>query len=69
MSVKVIFRFAFSGYAWTKSRIKSQLAVKRDDEPYELLAIIDTIRGGKARERKLAIDAFREKLDRYTKAK
>jgi hypothetical protein len=33
-----------------------------------LLAITEAIRGGRARERKLAIDAFRERLDRYAKA-
>jgi hypothetical protein len=44
-------------------------AAQMDDELYELLAIIDTIRSGRARERKLAIDAFRERLDRYATAK
>ena len=44
-------------------------AAQVDDELYELLAIIDAIRGGRARERKLAIDVFRERLDRYAKAK
>ena len=44
-------------------------AAQMDDELYELLAIIDTIRGGQARERKLAIDAFRQRLDQYATAK
>ena len=44
-------------------------AAQVDDELYELLAIIDAIRGGRARERKLAIDAFRERLGRYAVAK
>jgi len=43
-------------------------AAQMDDELYELLAIVDAIRGGKARERKLAIEAFRGRLDGYARA-
>jgi len=43
-------------------------AAQMDDELYELLTIVDAIRGGKARERKLAIDAFRERLGGYARA-
>lgn len=42
-------------------------AAKVDDELYELLAIIDAIRGGRARERKLAIEVFRDRLDHYAR--
>lgn len=42
-------------------------AARMDDELYELLAIVDAIRGGRARERKLAIVAFRKKLDCYAR--
>jgi hypothetical protein len=40
-------------------------AAQMDDKLYELLVIIDAIRGGRARERKLAIDEFRKRLDHY----
>jgi len=40
-------------------------AAQMDDELYELLVIIDAIRGGRARERKLAIDEFRKRLAHY----
>ncbi len=40
-------------------------AAQMDDDLYELLVIIDAIRGGRARERKLAIDKFRKRLDHY----
>ncbi len=44
-------------------------AAQLDDELYELLTIIDAIRGGRARERKIAIDVLRDRLDRYATAK
>jgi len=40
-------------------------AAQVDDELYELLVIIDAIRGGRVRERKLAIDEFRIRLEHY----
>jgi len=40
-------------------------AAQMDEELYELLVIIDSIRGGRARERKLAIDEFRKRLGHY----
>ena len=40
-------------------------AAQMDDALYELLVIIDAIRGGRVRERKLAIDVFRKRLAHY----
>ena len=40
-------------------------AAQMDDGLYVLLVIIDAIRGGRARERKLAIDEFRKRLGQY----
>jgi len=40
-------------------------AAQVDDELYELLVIIDAIRGGRARERKLAIEEFQKRLGQY----
>lgn len=43
-------------------------AARMDDELYELLVIIDAIRGGRARERKIAIEEFRTRLEQYANA-
>lgn len=40
-------------------------AALRDEKLYELLALIDAIRGGRAREQKIAIDRISERLDDY----
>jgi len=37
-------------------------AVRKDRELYELLAMVDAIRGGRARERKMAIDKLSQRL-------
>jgi len=37
-------------------------AAMQDEQLYELLALVDAIRGGRARERKLAIDALADRL-------
>lgn len=42
-------------------------AVKQDDELYSLLAIVDALRIGRARERKFAIQKLDKFLDRYGK--
>lgn len=38
------------------------VAASRDERLYELLALVDAIRGGRSRERKMAIEAFAERL-------
>ena len=43
-------------------------AAQKDEELYELLVIVDAIRGGRARERKIAIDELRQRLDQYGRA-
>jgi hypothetical protein len=40
-------------------------AARADPQLYELLVLIDAIRGGRARERELAIKELRKRLDRY----
>lgn len=39
------------------------IAASRDQGLYELLALVDAIRGGRSRERKMAIKAFANRLD------
>ena len=43
-------------------------AAQKDEELYELLVIVDAIRGGRAREKKIAIDELRQRLDQYGRA-
>jgi hypothetical protein len=38
---------------------------KRDPKLYELLALVDSIRGGRAREREIAIRELKKRLDKY----
>lgn len=40
-------------------------AAMRDERLYELLALVDAIRGGRAREQKLAMDRLNQLLDKY----
>lgn len=39
------------------------IAAANDPELYELLALVDAIRGGRARERKMALKLFSERID------
>jgi hypothetical protein len=43
-------------------------AARQDEQPYELLVLVDAIRGGRAREREIAIKELRERLQRYGEA-
>ncbi|WP_428622537.1 hypothetical protein [Sedimenticola sp.] len=43
-------------------------AAGRDRQLYELLALVDAIRGGRAREREWAIREIRERMERYEKS-
>lgn len=40
-------------------------AVREDAKLYELLALVDAIRGGRARERALAVKELKKRLERY----
>ena len=40
-------------------------AAMRDEELYQLLVIVDTLRIGRAREKEIAIKELRIRLDRY----
>lgn len=40
-------------------------AARRDARLYELLALVDAIRGGRARERKIAVNKLHERLNSY----
>lgn len=40
-------------------------AARRDEKLYELLALVDAIRGGRARERELAVRELSKRLERY----
>jgi hypothetical protein len=44
---------------------KAPKAARQDPEFYELLALVDAIRAGRAREREIAINALKNKLDKY----
>jgi len=39
--------------------------VKKDPKLYELLALVDAIRGGKVREREMAKKEIRKRLEKY----
>ncbi len=39
------------------------MAASRDERLYELLALVDAIRGGRSRERKMALEVFARKLE------
>ena len=41
------------------------VAVKKDPKLYELLALVDAIRGGKVREREMAKKEIRKRLEKY----
>lgn len=43
-------------------------AAREDDHLYVLLSLVDAIRGGRAREKSMAIEKIREKLNRYVEA-
>jgi hypothetical protein len=40
-------------------------AALKDDELYQMLALVDAIRGGKARERNIALEEFKLRLNQY----
>ena len=41
-------------------------AAKKDHDLYEYLALVDAIRGGRVREKKLAIKVLKDKLESYS---
>ena len=41
------------------------VAAQNDERLYELLALVDAIRGGRARERKMALDLFAKRLETH----
>ncbi len=43
-------------------------AIRKDKQLYELLVLVDAIRGGRARERKIAIKEINKRLQRYSRA-
>jgi hypothetical protein len=50
------------GEAWTPLYPKAPQACRRDASLYEVLALIDAIRGGKARERAIAVDELTKRI-------
>jgi hypothetical protein len=50
------------GEAWTPLYPRAPEACRRDSSLYEVLALVDAIRGGRARERDMAIDDLRTRL-------
>lgn len=50
------------GYRFTPLHPAVPAIATRDQEMYELLALVDAIRGGKAREVRIAVDEFRSRL-------
>ena len=50
------------GEAWSPLYPKAVEACRRDPELYEALALFDAVRGGRARERSLAIDELKKRL-------
>jgi hypothetical protein len=51
------------GYALEPLYRSAPKAAKRDPQLYELLALVDALRGGRARERKLAEEELKKRLD------
>jgi hypothetical protein len=50
------------GEAWSPLYSKAVAACRRDLALYEALALVDAIRGGRARERSLAVDGLKKRL-------
>ncbi len=50
------------GEAWSPLYPKAVEACRRDPALYEALALVDAIRGGRARERSLAVDELKKRL-------
>ncbi len=50
------------GYSFSPLYRSAPRAALADQRLYELLALVDAIRGGKAREREIAIDALQQRL-------
>lgn len=64
------------GYAWLAgqlgmspsqlhSAVKRALAALSDQQLYELLVLVDAIRGGRAREREISIKELKKRLEDY----
>jgi hypothetical protein len=43
-------------------------AARSDPQLYELLVLVDSIRGGRARERAIAVKELKKRLDRYAQS-
>lgn len=56
------------GESFTPLYRSAPFAAKNDPELYQLLALVDAIRGGRAREREVAKKELRKKLDQYGQA-
>ena len=54
------------GYAFLPLYKTVPKAAKEDERFYELLVLVDAIRGGRARERQLAIQELRKRLSSET---
>lgn len=52
------------GYEFSPLYEKVPMAAEKDFQLYELLALVDAIRGGRARETLIAIEALKERLER-----
>ena len=50
------------GYSFSPLYKSVPKAARLDNELYELLALVDSIRGGRARERNMAVEKLRERL-------
>jgi len=55
------------GMAFSPLFKQAPKAALADSELYELLALVDAIRGGRARERELAIQELNQRMERYAK--
>jgi len=55
------------GMAFSPLYKSAPKAARQDSSLYELLALVDAIRGGRAREREIAGEALRKRLERYGK--
>jgi hypothetical protein len=62
------FAGAVQGFAFTPLNKRVPEAALQDDKLYELLALCDAIRGGRTRERSLAIDELKKRLGDHARS-
>jgi len=60
---------AVRGLAFSPLYRSAPVAARADERLYELLVLVDAIRGGQIRERRLAVKELKKRLERYAEAR